>query len=370
MTSRVDICFTKMSDEPQILRFIQEYWRSDHVFVNNPELMRWQHQSPDFPKEDLTFVIGRRVNADNSSEILALLGYMPFRRFDPNADGTELALAIWKVRDDAGAPGLGLQLLKTIQRKLSPSLICAIGISQVVGPIYKALGYTVDALSHIALFPILAPQGNTVAIGVPLSARRLIADDPDVDIQPIIGASLPLGVSVDDINNLAIANLPSKSWNYVLNRYSRHPQYEYEIRIVKVDGHLRAIIVWRQVYAPMGSILRIVDVIGDPSVLARCGAALRRELMAAQCEYMDLMHWGVSSDELVSGGFVNLADHDGLVLPNYFEPFEQRNVRIEIAFRVDPNCSHKKLFLYRADSDQDRPNQPNALYAKRGYNEL
>ena len=45
-----------------------------------------------------------------------------------------------------------------------------------------------------------------------------------------------------------------------------------------------------------------------------------------------------------------------MVLPNYFSPFERRNVEIELAVRVfDPEWEGP-LRLFRADSDQDRPN--------------
>lgn len=362
MTSRIEICFAKTFDEPQIREFLRAHWRSDHIFVTHPQLMRWQHESPDAPGGALTFILGRRVNADESSEILALLGYIPFRRFDAEADWTELSLAIWKVRDDVGTPGLGLQLLKTIQRKLSPALICAIGTSQVVRPIYKALGYKVGALSQAALFPVLAPLSEEIASYVPEVARRTIDEDTCVEIRPVISGSLPDGISIALVNSLANENLPRKSWSYILNRYVRHPYYDYEIRTVTADNILRAILVWRRVLAPTGgSILRIVDVIGDPTILARCGAALRHELMTANCEYIDLTYWGVPSDALKSGGFICLEDHPELVLPNYFEPFEPRNVQIEIAFRIESKLTDNKVFLYRADSDQDRPNQPTAI---------
>ena len=364
MTRRIEICFAKTSDVPEVIHFLREHWRTDHIFVTNPELMRWQHESPDAPGETTTFVLGRRINADGSSEILALLGYIPFRRFDTEADWTELSLAIWKIRDDAGTPGLGLQLLKTIQRTLSPALICAIGTSQLVRPMYETLGYKVGALSHAALFPISATLGETVASGVPAIARRTIDGDAGVDIRPVIGESLPDGISIASINSLSNENLPRKSWNYILNRYVRHPYYEFEIRTVTADSQLHAILVWRRVLAPTGYILRIVDVIGDANVLSRCGALLRSELVSGNCEYMDLMQWGISSQALKAGGFVLLEDHPELVLPNYFEPFESRNVKIEIAFFIDPKLADKRVFLYRADSDQDRPNQPTALNGK------
>jgi hypothetical protein len=44
-----------------------------------------------------------------------------------------------------------------------------------------------------------------------------------------------------------------------------------------------------------------------------------------------------------------------LVLPNYFSPFERRNVEIEFAYKVTDDTTPVRLF--RADSDQDRPNR-------------
>ncbi|WP_155401680.1 hypothetical protein [Chromobacterium violaceum] len=369
MTGQIEICFAKISDEPQIVEFLRDHWRADHIFVTNPELMRWQHTSPDNPDSDLTFVLARRTNVDKSTEILALLGYIPFRRFDPEANWTELSLAIWKVRDDAASPGLGLQLLKIIQRKLTPALICAIGTSQVVRPIYQALNYKVGSLSQAALFPIDIVQSHTTATGIPNIAHRMIDNDAGIDIRSISGEELPAGITIKSIDNLSSGNLPHKSWNYILNRYARHPYYEYEIRTITADSCLRAILIWRKVATPTGSVLRIVDIIGDANVLARCGAVLREELTKSNGEYIDLMHWGVPSEVLLAGGFVQLEDYPELVLPNYFEPFENRNVTIEMAFRIDPMQTGKTVYLYRADSDQDRPNQPAALKGKRKTDE-
>ncbi len=365
MTGLIEICFAKAADESEIVRFLRKHWRSDHIFVSHPELLRWQHESPDAPGENLTFVFARRVEAEGTSEIIALLGFIPFRRFDPVADWSQLALAIWKVRNDMRKQGLGVRLLKTIEQKLTPSLICAIGINEMVRPIYVSLGYSVGTLSHAALFLEAAPNGETVALGVPDVARRSILEDPGVALLPMVGESLPAELASADIDALAAKSLPRKSWRYILNRYVRHPYYEYVIRAVTVDNRLRAILVWRRVSCARGSILRIVDIIGEGDVLSRCGAALRREVAAAESEYIDLMHWGVSPDALATGGFVSPDDHEELIIPNYFEPFEQRNVRIYIAFWVDPELAKRKLRLFRADSDQDRPNQPESLNGKR-----
>jgi hypothetical protein len=40
-----------------------------------------------------------------------------------------------------------------------------------------------------------------------------------------------------------------------------------------------------------------------------------------------------------------------LIIPNYFEPFEQKNVKIELAYKAD-----FPYVAFKGDSDQDRPN--------------
>lgn len=368
MTGRVEIRFSKTSDEPQILQFLRTHWRANHIFVTHPEVLQWQHKSPDAPLDELTFVFARRLDVAGTPEIVGLLGFIPFRRFDTSADWSELALAIWKVREDVEAPGLGLQLLKAIERKYRPALICAIGISKEVEPIYSALGYKVGRLSHAALFREVPPKGEPVALGVPNSARRRLLVDGNIAMMPIVGPVLPISLSSTDIDRIGLIGLPRKSWTYILNRYVRHPYYEYQIRAVAAEHSLMAIVIWRQVSTPYGKVLRIVDVIGNSEVLARCGGHLQRELADSESEYVDLMQWGINSQTLSAGGFAIAGEHEGLVLPIHFEPFSRCKVQIRLAFRIAPDFVDRKVQLFRADSDQDRPNQPLALLERKDSN--
>lgn len=67
------------------------------------------------------------------------------------------------------------------------------------------------------------------------------------------------------------------------------------------------------------------------------------------------MHWGIDPRVLAAAGFIRATDAPGLVLPNYFAPFEARNIEIEMAYRVFDGDTPVRFF--RADSDQDRPNK-------------
>ncbi|MBO6576982.1 MAG: hypothetical protein JJ896_15560 [Rhodothermales bacterium] len=325
----MEIRQAKKVDEAAILAFLDTHWQKGHVFVRHPELLRWQHQDPD-DAEALTFVLALR-----DGELLGLLGFIPFRRFDPAADWKDLALAVWKVRDDAAAPGLGLQLLNTVKRIRRPDLICAVGISDMVVPIYRALGYTVGPMAHAALFPEIGPDGP--AGGVPDVAREHASGAGKLTITRKLPENLP-----------PVASRPRKSLDYLRARYAEHPWYEYQFA-----HNDDALLVLRKVDSPKGAVLRIVDLVGDAGALASCTPALRALTREQECAYLDLVHYGVPDEALP--GWVEVREHAELVLPNYFEPFEQRNVPLRMAFKA--GAGSLPIRLLRGDTDQDRPNR-------------
>lgn len=337
-------------DRAALIGFIRDHWSARHVFVSDPAVFDWQYRQAD---GRINMMLAEDVSEDGTSTVLGVLGFIPAGRFDPELGDEDILLALWKVRDDIAPPGLGLRLLKAIQAQLKPRMIGAIGISDMVGPIYRALGYTLDHLGHAAVMNPQARGALRLAQGVPEAGfaatppatRRLRPLDPARDAEAVA----------------ALASLGSlrKSWAYVRERYLDHPWYDYDLRLVEQDGVPQALVVWRAVEAMGTRILRIVDVIGDTGWLAEGAALLRPELAVADAEYVDIMGCGLDTEALRAGGFVSPAWNDGLILPNYFAPFEARNIHIALSWkRFDKAADPPPMRLFRADSDQDRPNQP------------
>jgi hypothetical protein len=352
----VEICFATRRDEPAIRAFIKEHWRSDHIFVTHPEVLRWQHSNPESSTDEMTFVLARDSDGPEDAEVIAILGYIPSRRFDPDSRWSELAIAMWKKRDHTSVLGLGASLMRRLEHHESPALAATIGINTEVRSLFVALGFTVDRFSHAALFTETPTYGETIASGVPASARRPIADDRVV-LRDLRSNGGPDESSIAAINALSNDVLPRKSWTRIRNRYLRHPFYKYDARAVIVEDSLRAVIVWRRASCALGSVLRIVDFIGHDDALGRSGAALRREIALEGCQYMDCVHYGLSRAALAAAGFVDRDEYPELLLPNHFEPFEQTNIVLGLAFKLDPTFEGRRIRLFRGDGDQDRPNQ-------------
>jgi hypothetical protein len=326
--------FATVADQPALIAFIRDHWAASHVFVQAPEVFDWQYGQPD----------GRlnMVLAEQDGAVLGVLGFIPMGRHDAGLGDGDVLLALWKVREDGVPPGVGLRLLKFIQSRLQPRMIGAIGISDMVGPIYRALGYTLGKLSQAAIFnPGVTPR---VAQAV-----------PPVAVAADAGGYLLDAMTPADVQALAGASTPRKSWAYVQDRYLHHPYYDYTLQTVRQGDVPLAVVIWRAVQCNGATVLRIVDIIGGTDWLAHGAALLQPVVVVAGAEYIDLMQYGTDDAVLQAGGWVSADWVEGLVLPNYFAPFVAVNVTIKLAYKQF--TGDHPVRLYRADSDQDRPNQ-------------
>ncbi len=352
MTALIAVRFAEPADRDALIAFIRDYWSSNHVFVHAPEVFDWQYwQNAD--RLNMVF-----AHSDNT--ILGVLGFIPMGRFDSALGDTDIMLALWKVRDDLAPPGLGIRLLKFIQTQLKPRMIGAIGISEMVVPIYRALGFTLDRLHHAALFNPFLSGKMLIASGVPdfalSNGSKLSAGDWHLEqIREIDSPQISA-----KIDKIARTNLPIKSLTYLQTRYLDHPYYQYGLGLLWRQNELESIVVWRRVECNGAHILRIVDIVGETGWLAHGQALLLPLVQECEAEYIDLMQAGTADEVLQAGGWISPDWAPGLILPNYFAPFEMRNVTIKLCYRLFAG-NDNPIRLYRADSDQDRPNQPPTL---------
>ena len=76
-------------------------------------------------------------------------------------------------------------------------------------------------------------------------------------------------------------------------------------------------------------------------------------LRTESCEYIDFLNYGIKPEVFKTIGFNELDyDETSSILPNYFEPYEQRNVKLDVAYKA----KYDEYVVFKADGDQDRPN--------------
>lgn len=351
MSGQPQIRIAALSDSERIRQFIDRHWRKGHAFVQSPELFHWQHR--DEEKGRINFLI---AEDPNDQEILAILGFVPVAQFDPALGSQDdYWLAIWKVREDRPLPGLGMSLLYYLRGQFKPRSIASVGLSQMVIPIYKAMGYQVGQLNHHVF---IHPSRRDFKILGGEAVRSPCSVLPGLNFEKITLENWKkLESQIQEVlSSETAAQAPKKSLNYLVNRYLKHPGYCYELRLATEDGKPIGLMVTRLLEAQGSSVIRIVDLFSSVPDYRFLGPACERVLKESGAEYADFYSFGFPKATLEDQGLHDVYGPTNLVVPNYFEPFERKNIKLDFAYKL--RLGEKLPFRFvKGDSDQDRPNQ-------------
>ena len=93
----------------------------------------------------------------------------------------------------------------------------------------------------------------------------------------------------------------------------------------------------------------MVDYIGDYSKIPMITDSIDRLLSDTGSEYVDCYYTGIDEKLFESAGWKDV-DESGNCIPEYFAPFEQRNIKIGYS-SMNPG-----VILFKGDGDMDRPN--------------
>ena len=123
--------------------------------------------------------------------------------------------------------------------------------------------------------------------------------------------------------------------------------------IIKMNSYLLCIL--RKISFNNSNVLRFVDYIGSNENFIHLNNFLMFLITKCNAEYLDFYSYGIPEKNILKAGFINRYRTAGLIVPNYFEPFEMKNVDLNFAFKF--SNKYTKVRLFKADSDQDRPNK-------------
>jgi hypothetical protein len=281
--------------------------------------------------------------------IVGAQGVIPQSQFDSRLPRTHIFLTLWKALEDR-APGVGLRLYKGIIKEYAPDFAASIGVHPRLVPFHKWQGFRVGTMDHhVALSPH-KKRFRIAEVPEDLKTRHRKAGPP-VSFRKLNKEKM----QDLDSERLFLHQWPLKSNTYIVNRYMNHPVYRYDVYAVSKDGYLIAICVIRPVSKDGSVALRFVDFAGPNEAFGLLGGFVSGLLKTHDAEYMDIYSHGVPSAALQKAGFVDRRKVDDLIVPNYFEPFERRN--IDLIFACKTSQEKPAVRLFKADSDQDRPNQ-------------
>ena len=322
-----------------VMEFIDQHWKKGHALAVNRLLMDWQHGTQGDGYDYLIAIADKKL--------FGILGYISTRRFDPHlAEHNVVWLALWKVLPDCGEAGLGLRMLNTLVQLEKHQAIAVSGIVSWHPPMYRSLRYRVAELQR---FFVVNPS----------QPRRLIQLKNECELPTLKGnPGTWIEMTEWTLDRLSPAYIdadstPKKTPKYFLNRFLRHPFYQYRVFLESGQDCKPALYAIRVAQHEGTRALRIVDFTGDPAAIAHCGEPLQKLMDEAQAEYADFWQLGLPEKYFFDAGFAELDPDGPIIVPNYFEPFVASNGRILCAIRSNDPI---KVILCRADGDQDRPN--------------
>ena len=334
-----DISFCELGEIDEVIQFIDIYWRKNHIFTKDRVLLNWQHL--DTRNSRYNFVIAR---SRSTNEIHAILGFLPTYQFDYKIKNVKVWPCIWKVIDNLGIRGLGVSLFYYLKENLAIEVIEILGISEIALKIYKKWGFDTGQMSHYFLLNNKLKKFNIIKN---ISKKGNKSKDFHLN-HKVIKINKTDFLEIE--NNFFKDQFKSKS--YYINRFFNHPKYLYDFYMISSSTGEIAIIITRFNFVHESKCIRIVDYIGDKKMFSYTKSFFSELVETSNSEYIDFVVSGWTKEIILKAGFVDRRDSE-VIVPNYFEPFVMKNIDLDYAIK---SVTETEFNLYKADSDQDRPN--------------
>ncbi len=326
----MEIRLATRDDVADIMEFIKKYWNKNHILATDREFFEWMYVDGDMCYFEI---------AKYQGDICGIYGFIPYSK-DSSID---VGASIWKAVYCEEEPFVGLVLYDKLFQDVPIRHYLALGLSKKACRISQMEGNRVESMKHFYRLG----RRNAYRIAK-------IGDDTNLPIRKAGGVFFHFTdkkMFLDKISDTWLKQfLVYKDTAYLVHRYFEHPVYDYQCYgICHGDSEILALLFCRFVEQNGGRILKLIDYIGKPEDLSWIGEPIQDMIDEEELEYVDLYSYGISEEDMSAAGFRRRTG-DVNIIPNYFEPFVQDNVEINI------EVPDHELYMFRGDGDMDRPN--------------
>ena len=333
---RYEFKYADVSDIDRIMMFINDNWKSGHILSKNRELFEYE-----FLKEsgEVNFLLA----VDKEKETIE--GVIGFLETAYHQDATDIWTSIWKVKE-GNMLFLGVELQRRLESKKGIRYVMGIGDNPATSAriLKKKFGRNIIKMKH---YYILSDCEQFYIAKVLHRDKAYNIRNTNKDFFEI--SSIEQLTEMINFNNYYDV-VPQKNSLYYEKRFFKHPIYNYKIFAIRDNDDVGAFFVVREQKCNDRKILRVVDYFGEEKLIEDMGIWLKKKIDIENYEYADFLCYGFDHTFFINGGFSLLKEDDDNIIPDYFSPFEQRNVDILCDY---PNVN---IRICKADGDQDRPN--------------
>lgn len=335
-----DYRLASIEDVDNIMKFINDEWRENHILARDKEFFLWQYGRSEYGDYDNINVV---LMTDKKNKILGMMGFIPYSN---NKDNLQSSSAITKVKSGMAIPLAGIELMRRRFQLVGDHIDFEYGSNPVtIVPILKNVFKRQTGVMQ--QYYMLNPELSEYHIAK--------VEQPNYNEYEKNGNELVEYTEFQDIESVydfepSYDRMSYKSPQYIKKRFFEHPIYYYKKwKIVSEEGQISGLLFGRELCIGSDKILRLVDFRGDLEELGRLGEALHSVMRQEGYEYIEMMVSDLPKELMAQSGF-SLLDPDGnIVIPHYFEPYVRENIKLYYQKSQD-------IVIFKADGDQDRPN--------------
>lgn len=323
------IRFARLEDVPNIMKFIDEHWKKNHILARDENFFKYFCQDED----NVNFII-----SEDDGDITATLGFIPYAK-----NNRDVMLIMWKSIKKTD-PILGMKLLDYLHKNCNARIVASPGTNpKTTKAIYEYFGYVFDKVVHWYRLN----KNCEYKIAVIKDNKILPAKNSAEHLKEF--ASFDELINCMDMEEYKNSNpKPYKENWYIRKRYFDHPIYKYYAFGVEEDKKVRAVFFYRVQECNNSRVLKLVDCIGDRNEFTKIDGVLDELLQKHNAEYVDIYEVGLEDKIMEQAGFMKVEDTKNII-PNYFAPYEAKNIDIYYCTTDD------EIVLFNGDGDQDRP---------------
>jgi len=317
-----------LEDYKRIMNFIDLYWKKKHILSMNENFFLYEFAN----NKKLNFIISE----NNDKVIDGILGFISYGTWG----STDIFTVMWRVINHNNN-NIGYKMYNFLLSNKAINSVSSLGINPSTISYYKFIGLITGNLNHWYRLNKLTKYNLGIIVDSSIPSSK---ECPSISVKKIY--------TIEDLSDFFIRDydvVPLKSKEYFNKRYFKHPIYEYMIfNFHKIDCQGALIVVMRIDVYKTYKALRIIDMVGNFNIFYSLGHWIDCQLAEYECEFVDIYEKGLESNILISCGFRDV-EKSGNIIPNYFNPFEQRNITINYATTLEG------IILFKGDGDQDRP---------------
>lgn len=315
-------------------KFISLKWKKNHIIVRDKKFFKWQFYNKDTGKYNFIIAI-----SDN--KILGCIGYIPNSLYSKNFKKNDYYwLVNWIV--DKKYNFLSLSLINYILSNFKFKFLGTTGCSENTTQILKALGFRTGNLKHLA-----CANANI--------KKFLISNFIKINKKKNINSKNKYNLKYVNKKNISLffhktKKINNKDKEYFIKRYCEHPIYKYDFLGFWKFNKPHGFFVARQAKFKNSYVYKLIDYHGKKIDLRKVFNILNNSNKTLKYEFFDLYYY---SKKIFFKYPVDFKVKGSIVAPNFFEPFNFKNIDIKFAY-YSKDLKYSPFFV-RGDCDQDRP---------------